>query len=68
MPKSLDSLYVQTIAHYVRSHGFAALVIDGAVTFGVPYTIEVAPGKWSHGGYETHTVRTYQEARNALGY
>jgi len=56
------------IARLVREHGFGALVIDGAVTFGVPYTIDVSPGKWMLGGYETFTVRTLTEARNALGY
>lgn len=54
---------LECLARFVREHGFQAIVIDGAVTFAVPYSID---GK--HVGYEAFTVRTRNEAREALGY
>jgi hypothetical protein len=62
MTTTLTDKQLDKLARFVREHGFASIVDDGAVHFVVPYTSPQG------NGYEAFEVRTFGEAREALGY
>lgn len=54
---------LETIAQYIQQHSFPATVHDTCVSFTVPVTQDGIPA-----GVDRFEVRTFQEARDALGY
>lgn len=54
---------LNTIAKYIRQHSFPATVHDDFVSFTVPATQNGMPA-----GVDRFEVRTFHEARAALGY
>lgn len=59
-----ESRHLPKILAFVREHGFKAVILDGAVVFGVPF-VHVG----THvSGFEAVSVKTMAGARKALGY
>ncbi len=54
---------LNTIARYIRQHSFPATVHDDFVSFTVPTTLHGQPAEDAR-----FEVRTFNEARAALGY
>lgn len=54
---------LQDIAQYIHQHSFPVTVHDTCVSFTVPATQDGIPA-----GADRFEVRTFQEARDALGY
>jgi len=54
---------LQSLLAFIQSHGFSARIVGNAVSFAIPYSIN-----GEHSGYDTATISTMSEARDALGY